>query len=742
MASFDYPPLTPDPDPAPLSPSIPLNPPMVGEASPFEHVDGQNRDLILESIRAWIRTVLLRWTKAWQDYLVYWLALVAAWLNEFVTEADAYITEHAISGYSWRTTVTPINPTGTTAVTIVVSDPDHRPLAVGDLVSDQSPNTRYGIITALIDATHATVTPIGILQGFPGFGWWPTVTAITHSGTTAVVLIVDPTRAPQVNDLVLDNSASAAYGKVTIVTDATHVTVAFIATLQGPQGIQGDPGPQGDPGVVQSIVAGTNVAVDNTDPANPVVSASGGGGGGSTVFATQTLLFGGVTTEGDTYTVANAPGLTWTRGATSTDFEISGILQAVDSDDANALFDSTFYTSYFDGSGRALYTHHSYSGITYKLTDDNLATPNGTPWDSDWIGVVPNITAGGFVLGGGTINGMMKFSSGALCVRGVLAVGIDTVLGTDLAFQLAAGLVASGDDLPMGFTVLGDAVYKDDTETWRGYVENSGLGDSAVFYLVIPDVAGSGGFDGDVWAGRIETDVNHTWATDSQLEWVITVPMSPTLTTYDDGRSLGGDGGSPGDFPAGGRNGAGHHHGLTYPPNAVDTNNALLPDLTTNPNIQGWDISYGFPQAVPVIDPGGSGVSSVGAIFDDSTNRVSVDVDTTPSAGYTPVLGDRFRFYDLDVSIVGVSEDTDYWVIDPGTEPDHSFQISASDGGSPVTIVTGGNATLAILKNVAPGSFVYKATSLDPIGWIPIPSAGHYLPTTAEPIVGIWLNYS
>lgn len=33
---------------------------------------------------------------------------------------------------------------------------------------------------------------------------------------------------------------------------------------------------------VQSVVAGTNVTVDNTDPANPVVSATGGGGGSAT----------------------------------------------------------------------------------------------------------------------------------------------------------------------------------------------------------------------------------------------------------------------------------------------------------------------------------------------------------------------------------------------------------------------------------------------------------------------------
>ena len=31
---------------------------------------------------------------------------------------------------------------------------------------------------------------------------------------------------------------------------------------------------------VQSVVAGTNITVDNTNPANPIISASGGGGGG------------------------------------------------------------------------------------------------------------------------------------------------------------------------------------------------------------------------------------------------------------------------------------------------------------------------------------------------------------------------------------------------------------------------------------------------------------------------------
>ena len=40
---------------------------------------------------------------------------------------------------------------------------------------------------------------------------------------------------------------------------------------------------------VQSIVAGTNVTVDNTDPANPIVSASGGGGGGADLAEGQNI---------------------------------------------------------------------------------------------------------------------------------------------------------------------------------------------------------------------------------------------------------------------------------------------------------------------------------------------------------------------------------------------------------------------------------------------------------------------
>lgn len=305
MAQFTYPPITPDPDPAPLSPTIPLNPPMVGEASPFDHVDGQNRDLILESIRAWVRNQLRAWTTAWQAYLVYWLKLVEDWLNAWAQAADEYITAHAISGYSWRTTATPIAATGTTTVEILGVDQEFRPIVVGDLVSDETQYLRYGIVTIVVDPTHATVqflgelrgltghgwwvtatpisatgtttvtltpesdrlpqvndlvsdqssalrygiivavnsptsvdvNPLGILRGLPGFGWWETATPIAHTGTTDVVLSSGPDRSPQINDLVIDETSEVAYGEITAVTDDTHVTVAYVGTLQGPPGI-------------------------------------------------------------------------------------------------------------------------------------------------------------------------------------------------------------------------------------------------------------------------------------------------------------------------------------------------------------------------------------------------------------------------------------------------------------------------------------------------------------------------
>ena len=68
-----------------------------------------------------------------------------------------------------------------------------------------------------------------------------------------------------------------------------------VQVIQGPSGPQGLPGADGvdgangADGVVQAIIAGSNITVDSTDPANPVVSASGGSAVATTFTPTGSI---------------------------------------------------------------------------------------------------------------------------------------------------------------------------------------------------------------------------------------------------------------------------------------------------------------------------------------------------------------------------------------------------------------------------------------------------------------------
>lgn len=279
MPPFD-PPQPPEPVDPPNPPElgVPLPPPEVGFGSPWAPADAENRDRILDWWRAWFRSVFFPWIASWTTHWNEWRTALLAYLDSWLDYAGDYIEEHAVAGYSWRKTDTALNPSGTTVVEIIPFD-ELRPILVGDMVSDTSDMTHYGQVSALVDDTHAVVTTLGSLRGIEGLSWWSTVTPIDSSGSTPVVLPVDadPNRRPQIGDLVSDQSDDTNYGRVTIVTDSTHVTVEYLGSLRGAVGPEG---PQGDPGVIQSIVAGTNVTVDDTDPANPIVSATGGSGSG------------------------------------------------------------------------------------------------------------------------------------------------------------------------------------------------------------------------------------------------------------------------------------------------------------------------------------------------------------------------------------------------------------------------------------------------------------------------------
>lgn len=64
-----------------------------------------------------------------------------------------------------------------------------------------------------------------------------------------------------------DANNAQIYVRDGIVADRTSGTI-------GPQGPQGD---KGDNGVVQEIIAGANITVDNSDPQRPVIASTGGG---------------------------------------------------------------------------------------------------------------------------------------------------------------------------------------------------------------------------------------------------------------------------------------------------------------------------------------------------------------------------------------------------------------------------------------------------------------------------------
>jgi hypothetical protein len=79
-----------------------------------------------------------------------------------------------------------------------------------------------------------------------------------------------------------DINASVTVGTVTTLAAGAPATVTNVGTAQDAVlnfGIPaGEDGTDGADGIVASVVAGTNVTIDNTDPANPIINAASGGG--------------------------------------------------------------------------------------------------------------------------------------------------------------------------------------------------------------------------------------------------------------------------------------------------------------------------------------------------------------------------------------------------------------------------------------------------------------------------------
>lgn len=259
---FTYPPLTPDPEPAPLSPTVPYNPPMVGDSSPFDHVDGENRDSILESIRTWARHPLRNWTTAWQSYLAYWLTAVEGWLNTFAVDASAYITTNAIPGFAWWYTTGTLNPTtgGSATVLITIPNGSVHYLQVNDLVIETGSDSLFGIVTAVVDATHATVLTLGSLRGVPGPNTVPTDDAIAAAlgSDTSATTIELASR--------LDDSAGPISASVRVQGARKNASLLGSAFLKLRTGVAVSLGAHGDSTTYGQDTQSPDIVAPPTDP--------------------------------------------------------------------------------------------------------------------------------------------------------------------------------------------------------------------------------------------------------------------------------------------------------------------------------------------------------------------------------------------------------------------------------------------------------------------------------------------
>lgn len=90
--------------------------------------------------------------------------------------------------------------------------------------------------------------------------------AISTDLTEGVQIVTNVTESSTITSNVTTGGVGASAYQVWLSEGNTGSVADYLLSLKG------DQGDQGDPGVVQSIVAGTGISVDSTDPANPIVS--------------------------------------------------------------------------------------------------------------------------------------------------------------------------------------------------------------------------------------------------------------------------------------------------------------------------------------------------------------------------------------------------------------------------------------------------------------------------------------
>lgn len=196
------------------------------------------------------------------------------------------------------------------------------------------------------------------------------------------------------------DQGEAATIEVGTVTTAAPDDPAAVTNVGTPQEAVFDFSiPRGQPGVVQAVVAGTNVTVNNADPANPVVNASGSVSSVAMTVPTGLSVSGSPITTSGTFALSYAPGY---QGYTATEAsKLSGVEAGADVTDAGnvgaAIHGAAAKTTPVDADTIPLIDSAA-SNVLKKLTWANLKTTLASAF----------LTLGGSVQ---TITGIKRFSS-------------------------------------------------------------------------------------------------------------------------------------------------------------------------------------------------------------------------------------------------------------------------------------------------------------------------------------------
>lgn len=179
-----------------------------------------------------------------------------SWDGPFAVQGPAGLSAPGSSGYRyvWNTSTTSADPgtgnlcvnnaTLSAATALYISETTDQAQVISAYMATwtSSTSTAKGTLRIIKDTDPSTFAIYGITGTLTDNGTWDSLTLVYLAGSGSFV-------------------------------SGDKLRLEFVRT--GDLGATGATGATGAAGVVQSIVAGSNVTVNNTDPANPIVSATG-----------------------------------------------------------------------------------------------------------------------------------------------------------------------------------------------------------------------------------------------------------------------------------------------------------------------------------------------------------------------------------------------------------------------------------------------------------------------------------